>query len=351
MSVNSDIFIIGAGLIGLSTADALCRRGKTVTVIDAAPGPGQGASFCNSGMIHPSQVRPWLDRGLFAESVPSTLEMAIQSRRILKNRMGEMNLMDAARPDGCLQLFDSQFMGEQALENYSDLGIKTDRYHGAWDFLRFALYFPEDSSGNAQAYCQALHADLMRRGVAFQFDQSVTLRSDKSGVIINIGDSEFSASVTILAAGAKTNKLLQPLEIATPVASVPGYALNFDRPDMMLPDIPIMHAETRSALTVFDDHVRLSGTVGEAGPKALLEIWEEIAPEIVSQLGKPIFSWRGERPMSSLGRPIIDETPVKGLWVNTGHGHMGWTLCAGSGEHMAALMAGEHDTNPFHWVD
>ena len=351
MSVSSDIIIIGAGLIGLSTADALYRRGKTVTVIDAASGPGQGASFCNSGMIHPSQVRPWLDRDIFIESVPTTLEMAIQSRRMLKNRMRELNLKDAKRPDGCLQLFDSQFVGEQARENYAELGINVERYHGAWDFLRYALYFPDDSSGNAQDYCLALYSDLLSKGVAFQFDSPVTLHTVNNRVLINIGARVLSPAVTILATGAETNHLLQPIGIEAPVTAMPGYALNFDRPNRKLPSIPIMHAETRSALTVFDDHVRLSGTVGETDPKTLLEIWEEIAPEIISHLGKPTYSWRGERPMSSIGRPIIGETPVKGLWVNTGHGHMGWTLSAGSGEHMAALIDGELENNPFHWVD
>ena len=63
MQSDLNILIIGAGLIGLSSADALMARGHQVTVVDARPGPARGTSYANSGMIHPSQARPWLFDG------------------------------------------------------------------------------------------------------------------------------------------------------------------------------------------------------------------------------------------------------------------------------------------------
>ena len=73
-------------------------------------------------------------------------------------------------------------------------------------------------------------------------------------------------------------------------------------------------------------------------PAALLARWREIAPGLMLRLGSPLSTWSGVRPMSPVGRPYISETSIPNLWINTGHGHMGWTLSAGSGELLAKLM-------------
>ena len=127
-----------------------------------------------------------------------------------------------------------------------------------------------------------------------------------------------------------------------------GHALSFERPKTMaLPDIPIMHWDSRSALTVFENEVRLSGTIGENEPEALMEIWMEIAPDILNALAEPVVKWSADRPASKLGRPIIDQTSISNLWVNSGHGHMGWSLCAASGELMADMILKGHAAAEF----
>ena len=74
------------------------------------------------------------------------------------------------------------------------------------------------------------------------------------------------------------------------------------------------------------------GHVDEISEVALLERWSELAPDIINSLKPAKEIWSGLRPMSLSGKPYICETSLSGLWVNTGHGHMGWTLCAGSAE-------------------
>ena len=95
---------------------------------------------------------------------------------------------------------------------------------------------------------------------------------------------------------------------------------------------------SHSALSFYEDHIRLSGTVGAKSAKALLSTWGEISPELMKALGDPIRVWEGQRPMSALGRPFIGRTAIPRLWVNCGHGHMGWTLSAGSGEVLAEMV-------------
>ena len=347
MAKKFDISVIGAGLIGLSTADHLERAGYVVTVYDAASGPGAGASYCNSGMIHPSQARPWLVSDAALERMSDVHRLAKRSAALLKTRMTELGMSDSHRPDGCLQLFDSPVSREQAEHDFEKLGVQADRYRGRWDLTGHTLNFPEDSSGNPYTYCHALFDDLLSRGVTFRFDQEVRLTTDDGRIAVVAKEHTHRPDHVVLAAGAQSKMLVQPIGFDIPVTPVRGYALNFTKPDTALPEVPVMHAESRSALTVFDNHVRLSGTVGEKRPDALLKIWSQIAPEIVKEFGAPTLEWHGDRPTSDLGRPIIGPSPIEGLWINTGHGHMGWTLCAGSAEHLAGLIEGEIGNNPF----
>ena len=323
------IMIIGAGLIGLSTADSLAARGARVSVIDCRGGPGQGASFRNSGMIHPSQARPWFD-GEFEDETRAVVDLAQTSKLLLGARLQSLGLKCAERSSGCIQLFDNLSFGQQAKKQYLSLGIACEIVKDkAHTYGRYALHFPGDTSGNAYDYCRALETDIKQRRVDFIYRQK------------DIPQVGHQADHVVIAAGTGSPAIASEYGVDLPVVPMRGHALNFKRPDMVLPDMPIMHHASRSALTVFDDHVRLSGTMGEGDPGALLEIWAKIAPELMSALGLPVSSWSEDRPVSSLGRPIITQLKP-GLWVNTGHAHMGWTLSAGSGALMAKMILDGH---------
>lgn len=321
------IYVIGAGVIGLATADALVAGGATVTILEKRAGSAQGASFANSGMIHPSQAWPWL-KGDFLKEAQQVLALGQRSKILLQNRMSMLGLLDASRPQGCVQLFDSIIVGEAVLSVHEMLGDACEVVSGAaHTFGRFALKYPEDGSGNAYAYCQALENHLKQSGAAFEYNVSGA----------DIAQFLDGPDPVVIAAGLGSVELCAKLNVELPLYPEQGFALNFKKPDMGLPDMPIMHHASRSAMTVFADHVRLSGTVGAKGPQSLLAVWEEIAPEIVQALGMPTMSWQEDRPMSDLGRPIISHVKDN-VWVNAGHGHMGWTLSAGSGELMAEMI-------------
>lgn len=321
------IYVIGAGLIGLSTADSLTRRGARVTVLDKRDGPGQGASFANSGMIHPSQAWPWL-KGDYLTEARQVYSLAQRSRSLLKNRMIALGLPDATRPNGCVQLFDSIVQGESIRDVHDLLGDDCEVVSGGpYTYGRYALKYPGDGSGNPYSFCRALEEDLIRSGVTFKYGVSDT----------DIDLLLAGAAPLVIAAGLGSVALCEKLGIVLPLYAERGFALNFNKPDIDLPEMPIMHYGTRSALTVFDDHVRLSGTIGENGPEALLDIWEEIAPDTIETLGEPILSWQDDRPMSKFGRPIISALKDN-IWVNAGHCHMGWTTCCASGELMAEMI-------------
>jgi len=340
MGLAPHIIVIGAGLIGLSCADSLLAKGAQVTIIEKGPTPGHGAGRYNSGMIHPSQAAPWtpVDDSLAASDL--VLNLAVKSQALLKSRRANLKCYDVDRPSGTLQIFDNPIAGQNCLRRYQDLGISAKTDFEGWSFERFSLYFPGDEAGDAFHYCQLLSHDIARRGGRFICGAEARLAIHSEGCLGVIIDGKIlKADHIVIACGRESAAVLRDYNIELPIIPMKGHALCFDRPsDINLPSIPIMHWDSRSALTVFETQVRLSGTVDEANPDILFGIWAQIAPNIVNRLGPPIVAWSADRPVSKLGRPIIGQTPIQNLWVNSGHGHMGWSLCTASGALMADMI-------------
>lgn len=344
MSEPLKIAIIGGGLVGLSTADSLIQQGAKVTIYEKDGHVGHGAGRYNSGMIHPSQAMPWFTEDVDIFLARKQVKIAEHSRDLLMKRRRMLGCDDIDRASGTLQLFDSPKTGQDTKEFYGQLGVACTRYEGKWSFARYALRFPDDRSGNAHHYCLKLADDLKKRGCNFMTGKPASIVKPDDALYVRAGNQSFVFDRIIIAAGAASKALAKPLGVDIPVEPVQGHALIFARPDCELPDIPIMHWESRSALTVFEDHVRLSGTVGEEKPQVLFEIWAKIAPKLVKSLGAPLTEWSADRPMSKRGKPIIGFTSIPHLWVNTGHGHMGWSLCSWSGEMIAGMTTGQDKT-------
>ncbi len=334
------IIILGGGLIGLSCADSLITGGARVTLVEKQAQTGHGAGRYNSGMVHPSQAAPWLFKGDKLSATKLVLKLAQRSSDLLQNRRHQLGCLDKNRSAGSLQLFDSIFAGQTVFESSNDLGIAVDIYRGAWGFQRYGLHYLNDISGDAFHYCQRLTEDLIERGCHIQYGQNAALNTAQNQCHgIEIDGQIIHSDHVIVACGAQSAEFLNAYGINLPVSAMKGHALSFERPvGISLPEIPIMHWDSRSALTVFENEVRLSGTIGEDNPDALLDIWEEIAPDIVNAFADPVVRWSADRPASKLGRPIIGQTPLSNLWVNSGHGHMGWSLCAASGGLMSQMI-------------
>jgi D-amino-acid dehydrogenase len=346
MSHAPHIIIIGAGLIGLSTAGALAEKGARVTVIERGTSPMGGASYANSGMVHLSQASPWLSviagPQLDPEAGTAVLDLARRSASLIAANAKRFDLPMTKRSAGCLQIFRNTDSWKWAQEHYDHLGV-TYRRQPAGGVLgdRPALMFPDDRSGDAHAYGMALAASLSDRGVQIQTGKAAELLMEGAcvrGVVVD--GREIKADHIILAAGAQSGVLAKTANVDLPIKPVAGYSLTYLLPDgLNLPAVPVMDGQTRSCLTVFGNRVRLSGTVKADSADDLIAIWDDLIPGLSARLGAPITApWRGERPMSLTGKPLIGRTAVPGLWINAGHAHMGWTLCAGSGALCADMV-------------
>lgn len=349
MQKGLNILVIGAGLIGLSTADALMMRGHEVTLVDARSGAARGTSYANSGMIHPSQAWPWFFDGEVAHekaAFKAVHDLALRSKILLQDKLLDLGLYKDHPVAGCYKIYSDMTAARLAQKRYHESGVNSRAVMDIEASLgHSALYFEDDFWGNARDYALALEADLKARGAVFIYDApNLRIRRGDQGVTAQMKGHIFHADHVIIAAGPQSPSVLGQLGLSLPLKAVRGFAVNFEKPDMALPFAPIMDSKTYSALTIFEDHLRLSGTINEDSARPLLQRWCELAPDIMRALKPAKEIWSGLRPMSKAGRPYIGRTSVPGLWVNTGHGHMGWTLSAGSGDLMARMILdGETD--------
>jgi D-amino-acid dehydrogenase len=213
-----------------------------------------------------------------------------------------------------------------------------------------AFYYPKDFSADAYKYCQALAAIIQKNGGEIISGSKVSGFLREYGTVIGVktNTDHYQADTTIIAAGAPTTQLVRSLGVKIAMRPVKGYSLTFD--NLPGPITPVVDDNLHAALTPLGDRIRIAGTAEFTGfndtlPKSRLEpllgmvqsIYPDLSKGLTLDQGSP---WCGFRPMSADGIPFIGKTAVKGLAINTGQGHMGWTLAAGSGELLADILSG-----------
>ena len=346
MSENSQhIIVIGAGLIGLCTAYSLRTRGAKVSLIDIKSGPCLGTSFSNSGMIHPSQSKSWtLGEHVTSDQINAakvTFDLAKQSAELIRPIFKTLGL--SILSEGCVQIYESLDTARLAQTKFQAQNIETDILLDPIETLdQPACVFPGDFSGNARDFGVKLATYLDAQGVTqFYNVKTVDIRpNDHNKIRVRTGAFQLDCDHIVVAAGIHTADILKTFGINMNISAVPGVALNFDRPADLtdFPSRSVMDHTSRTALTIFEDCVRLSGGWDIDDPDLILARWKTLAPDLMKRLGSPTSNWVGYRPVSPLGRPYISSTSKPGIWVNAGHGHMGWTLCAGSGDLIARMI-------------
>jgi D-amino-acid dehydrogenase len=222
---------------------------------------------------------------------------------------------------------------------------------GKTDMLVGALRLPEDQTGDCQLFTDKLAALAAANGVEFRFDQNITaIQSDGdriTGVRIN-GQLE-TADHYVLALGSYSPQLLAPLGMQLPVYPLKGYSLTLPITNAaMAPNSTILDESYKIAVTRFEDRIRVGGMAEVAGFDLSLEprrraTLEKVVNDLYpdgGDLSRAEF-WTGLRPATPDGTPVIGATPYRNLFLNTGHGTLGWTMAAGSGRYLADLMSGK----------
>ncbi|WP_417489660.1 D-amino acid dehydrogenase [Maricaulis sp.] len=222
------------------------------------------------------------------------------------------------------------------------------------DAIAGSIHYPDDESGDAHRFTAALAAAAEAAGVSFEWGTRVTELLDRGGQIVGVctETEEIEADTVIIAAGHTAWSLLKPLGLHLPVRPVKGYSLTLDMSDLKTrPAIPVCDEALHAIVTPMGERLRVAGTAEIAGNdkrlrpervENLKSLVRAIYPQFADRLlAGEINAWAGFRPMSADGRPFIGETRAKGLWLTTGHGHLGWTQAMGSAGLLAALIDGE----------
>ena len=223
------------------------------------------------------------------------------------------------------------------------------------DQLVGGIHFPGDEAGDCHIFCKNIAEISFNRGVDFRYGSSVS-RLARNGSAFKIelsGGEALGADTVVVAAGAYSPKLVRPLGIRIPVYPAKGYSLTIamdgweNRPRHIMGDMDLHAGINPLGETV----LRVAGTAEFAGfdkslPAArtgnLVRLVEAVFPELAKIMDRSSLGpWTGLRPMSSDGVPILGKTPVPGLYLNTGQGHLGWTMAAASGRVVADLIMGK----------
>jgi D-amino-acid dehydrogenase len=396
------VIVLGSGVIGVASAYYLAQQGATVTVLDRQSGPAEETSFGNAGQISPGYSTPWAAPGIpfkavkwmFQHHAPLAINIdgsmwqlnwmaqmlkncnpnsyainkermtrvAEYSRDCLRELRKETGISYEHRSKGTLQVFrneaqldavqrDIQVLKECGVDYElllkDELAKVEPALEHAKDKLVGGLHLPNDETGDCYMFTNAL-ADLAKGlGVDFKFNQNVeklVVECDEiKGVVVD--GKVLTADRYVLAFGSYSRDFLKPLNLNLPVYPVKGYSLTIPIVDpAFAPQSTVLDETYKIAITRFDQRIRVGGMAELSGFNHGLNTDRRATLEMVTQdlfpggdLAQASF-WTGLRPMTPDSTPIIGATGYKNLFLNTGHGTLGWTMACGSGKLISDLV-------------
>ena len=226
------------------------------------------------------------------------------------------------------------------------------------DDLVGAHFFPDDETGDAWQFTEALAACAQERGVTFLYDTDVTgIGSGGDGVCVQAGSEGLQADACVIAAGSYSLQVARMAGVNIPLRPVKGYSITLETGDWPGdspgPRMAIVDDTLHAGVTPLGSQIRVAGTAEFAGYDLkvtpgridnLFRALENVYPECPEVPRERVLAWTGLRPVCVDGVPLIGETRVPGVFLNTGHGHLGWTLAVGSGKALAHTMTGQECT-------
>jgi len=212
------------------------------------------------------------------------------------------------------------------------------------------LQLPGDETGDCFKFTQSLARMAAQLGVQFRHKvgiERLAAEGDRvTGVVTSQG--ELKADSFVLALGSYSPLMLKQIGIRIPVYPVKGYSITVPITDAAgAPESTVMDETFKVAITRLGDRIRAGGTAEVAGYDLRLhgarrDTLEHSVTDLFPQGGDVSQAefWCGLRPMTPDGTPVIGPTPYRNLFLNTGHGTLGWTMACGSGRVLADLVSG-----------
>lgn len=394
------VVIIGGGVIGLSTAWAMHKRGFQVTVVEAQPG-SNGASVVNAGWISPGLSTPvpspglipqsmrWMlsaDSPLYIKPTPNleflkwvlgfwracnwraftagTEATANLNKRTFElfDQMQQDGVKFEMRRDGIFfayytpRVLEEDLKAMEPLRQYDVLPTQTlwgkearELEPALSDEINGGVWYEHERSITPRELTDALTEWLSERGVTFTRNAYVTGFDESQGKIASIATSagKISADGFVIAAGARSGQLSAKAGHALPIQGGKGYSLDYVNPPTKVTR-PIDFAEKRFVCTPMNGFTRLAGTMEFSGINETIR--KERVAAIARGASRGFRNWPadpslakigvGLRPMAPDGLPVIGWLPgARNVAVATGHGMLGLTMAAATGESVAEMFA------------
>ena len=404
------VIVLGAGLLGVTSAYFLRQQGHEVTVVDRQASAAAETSFANGGQISVSHAEPWANPGapvkvlkwLGKEDAPllfrlradarqwrwglqflrectpartrhnieQIVRLGTYSRDTLQQLRRDRDIVYDERTQGILHFYTSQQefdAAEAPAAQMRELGcdrrvISADeavKIEPALAHIRpqlaGATYTSEDESGDANRFARELVKRCEQDGVQFLMSHTVTALRAAGGEIdhVEATDSEgrfqrLRADAYVLAMGSLSPLLAKPLGIELPIYPAKGYSVTMPVKDAsMAHQVSLTDDEFKLVFSRLGDRLRIAGTAELNGYdrdlnrvrcEAIVRRVEELFPG-AGDAERAQF-WTGLRPATPSNVPIIGRSKVGKLFLNTGHGTLGWTHACGSGKSIARIVAG-----------
>jgi D-amino-acid dehydrogenase len=409
------VVVLGAGLLGVTTAHYLAREGHQVTVIDRQKEPARETSYANAGLLTPGHAYAWasprapmillkslwradtalrwrlkFDPGMWSWGLKFLANCTAARNRhntVVKARLCIYSLAETAQvteetgitwdrsQSGALYLYRDPDHFRAGRENFKllaaegvaattldaealiafepSLAAVKDRFAGA-------IHTPHDEAGDARKFTLALAEACRARGVTFELGAGIR-RINRNGDHITGVETDHGPIVGeayVLALGSYSPLLAKPIGLKLPIYPVKGYSLTLPITD---PEAAPAHFGVDEANLVafarLGDRLRMTATADFAGYDTsyvpgdfvnMLRVARELFPRAAAY-DRPEY-WACLRPMTPDGPPIMGPSGIANLWLNTGHGHIGWTMACGSSRVVVDRMLGrkpEIDDTPF----
>ena len=408
------VIVLGAGLLGVTSAYFLRQQGHDVTVIDRQATPGAETSFANGGQISVSHAEPWANPGaplkllkwlgredapllfrlradmrqwlwglqFLRECTPARtrhnighiVRLGTYSRDTLQALRRDLGLEYDQRTQGILHFYTSQKefdAAEAPAQQMRELGcerqvISADEAVRLEPALRHirpqlagATYTAEDESGDANRFARELAARCVADGVEFRMGHHITALREAGGRIdhVEVTDNEgryqrIQGDAYVLALGSFSPVLVKPLGLNLPIYPAKGYSVTMPVKDAsMAHQVSLTDDEFKLVVSRYTDEagdrLRIAGTAELNGYdrdlnpvrcQAIVRRVEALFPGAGDSTQAQF--WSGLRPATPSNLPIIGQSRVQNLFLNTGHGTLGWTHSCGSGKSLARIVSG-----------
>ena len=395
------IIVLGAGIIGVTTAYFLAEKGHEVEVIEkSAAAATDGASFGNGAQLSYSKTYPLSNFGTLAklpkllfssdtpihfhtleprflrwgihflqecfnteENAKEVLEIALKSRELVHSlvQRHEINF-DYLRAGKMFVFADNKDFDHAAKSAHDikkhgiehkvinpDEAVKIEpALHTLKRSMVGAIYSPIDESGDAKKFADEMVRITTEMGVKYHFGHEILELKESSVKVESVitNKSEFKADKFVVCTGVETVLLLKKLGIYLPIYPMKGYSITAKATENA-PKVSITDEARRIVYSTIGDRLRVAGVAefGGFNKKINRKIVDGIIDAAKASFPDAadysvITEWAGLRPMTASTVPIIArENKFGNLYYNTGHGMLGWTLACGSAQKLANLIS------------